>query len=42
MNPIKQHAKLIKTMTKADECLDRKTAQKLIQKANKIQNKLNK
>jgi hypothetical protein len=42
MNPVKQHAKLIKTMTKADECLDRKTAQKLIQKANKIQNKLNK
>jgi len=42
MNPEKQHAKLIKTMTKADECLDRKTAQKLIQKANKIQNKLNK
>mgnify|MGYP000471393058 CR=1 FL=1 len=42
MNTAKQHAKLIKTMTKADECLDRKTAQKLIQKANKIQNKLNK
>jgi hypothetical protein len=29
-------------MTKATECLDRKIAQKLIQKANKIQNKLNK
>ena len=29
-------------MTKADKCLDRKIAQKLIQKANKIQNKLNK
>ena len=42
MNPAKQYAKLIKTMTKADECLDRKTAQKLIQKASKIQNKLNK
>ena len=42
MNPVKQHAKLIKTMTKADKCLDRKTAQKLIQKALKIQNKLNK
>jgi len=42
MNSEKQHAKLVKTMTKADECLDRKTAQKLIRKANKIQNKLNK
>ena len=42
MNTAKQHAKLLKVMTKADECLDRKTAQKLIQKANKIQNKLNK
>jgi len=40
MNVNKQHAKLIKTMTKADECLDRKTAQKLIKKANKIQHKL--
>jgi hypothetical protein len=42
MNLEKQHAKLVKTMTKADVCLDRKTAQKLIRKANKIQNKLNK
>ena len=40
MNPAKQHAKLIKTMTKADECLDRKTAQKLIRKADKIRAKL--
>jgi hypothetical protein len=40
MNPAKQHAKLVKTMTKADECLDRKTAQKLIKKASKIQAKL--
>ena len=40
MNPTKQHAKLLKTMTKADECLDRQTAQKLIKKANKIQAKL--
>ena len=40
MNPAKQHLKLVKTMTKADECLDRKTAQKLIKKANKIQHKL--
>ena len=42
MNPAKQHAKLIKTMTKADECLDRKTARKLINKAQKIQAKLEK
>ena len=40
MNPAKQHLKLVKTMTKADECLDRKTAQKLIKKADKIQHKL--
>ena len=40
MNVNKQHIKLIKTMTKADECLDRKTAQKLIKKADKIQHKL--
>jgi hypothetical protein len=42
MNPIKQHAKLLKTMTKAEACVDRDTAQKLIRKATKIQNKLNK
>ncbi len=42
MNPIKQNAKLLKTMIKADECLDRKTAQKLITKADKIRAKLNK
>ena len=42
MNPEKQHKKLIKTMTKADECLDRHTAQKLIRKAEKIQAKLEK
>jgi len=42
MNPIKQLHKLVKTMTKADECLDRKTAQKLIRKADKIRAKLEK
>ena len=42
MNPAKQHAKLFKTMIKADECVDRNTAQKLIKKADKIHNKLNK
>jgi len=40
MNQDKQHKKLVKTMTKADECLDRKTAQKLIRKAEKIRAKL--
>ena len=42
MNLPKQHAKLIRTMTKADECVDRKTAQKLIKKADKIRAKLEK
>jgi hypothetical protein len=42
MNHAKQYKKLIKTMTKADVCVDRDTAQKLIKKANKIYNKLNK
>ena len=40
MNIIKQHAKLLKTMIKADECLSRKQAQKLIRKAEKIHTKL--
>ena len=40
MNPTKQHAKLLKTMTKADACVDRHTAQKLIKKADKIRAKL--
>ena len=40
MNQSKQHAKLLKTMAKADLCEDRLTAQKLIKKANKIQHKL--
>ena len=40
MNPDKQHLKLIKTMIKADECVDRNTAQKLIKKADKIRAKL--
>jgi hypothetical protein len=42
MNPAKQHAKLLKTMIKADECVDRNTAQKLIKKATKIRAKLDK
>ena len=42
MNPAKQHNKLFKTMIKADECVDRDTAQKLIKKADKIRAKLDK
>ena len=42
MNLAKQNAKLLKTMVKADECLDRKTARKLITKADKIRAKLEK
>lgn len=42
MNLLKQHAKLLKTHIKADECVDRKTAQKLIKKADKIRAKLEK
>jgi hypothetical protein len=42
MNPHKQYAKLLKTMTKADACVERRIAQKLIAKADKIQAKLDK
>jgi hypothetical protein len=42
MNPAKQYKKLIKTMTKADACVERHTAQKLIAKAERIQAKLEK
>lgn len=42
MNKPKQHAKLLKVMTKADECVDRDTARKLIKKASKIRAKLEK
>ena len=42
MNPEKQHAKLLKVMTKADLCVDRETSQKLLKKAAKINSKLNK
>ena len=40
MNPEKQLKKLVKTFVKADECISRKQAQKLIRKAEKIKNKL--
>jgi len=42
MNINKQHKKLLKTIFKAEQCLDRKTSQKLIKKAEKIRAKLNK
>lgn len=42
MNKTKQYAKLLKTYTKADVCVDRNTAQKLITKADKIRAKLDK
>jgi len=42
MNVKKQEAKLLKTMIKADDCVDRNTAQKLIRKADKILAKLEK
>ena len=42
MNVKKQEAKLLKTMIKADDCVDRNTAQKLIRKADKIHAKLEK
>ena len=40
MNPSKQDAKLLKVMTKADQCIDRDAAQKLLKKADKISKKL--
>ncbi len=42
MNQEKQLKKLAKTFIKADECVDRDTAQKLIKKAEKIRRKLSK
>ncbi len=40
MNPKKQHAKLLKLQTKAETCLSRKEAQKIIRKADKANLKL--
>ena len=40
MNPQKQHAKLLKLQTKAETCLSREEAQKIIRKANKASLKL--
>jgi|MDTC01.3.fsa_nt_gb hypothetical protein len=41
MNPVKQSAKLIKAMAKANECADPGEAKKLIQQAEKINQELN-
>ena len=41
MNPLKQNAKLIKVMAKANEYVDPSEAKKLIKKAEKINQKLN-
>ena len=40
MNIEKQHAKLIKLQTKAQTCLSRNEAQKIIRKADKAQSKI--
>lgn len=42
MKQQKQHAKLLKVMTKANLCVERHKAQKLILKADKIRAKLDK
>ncbi len=40
MNQEKQHSKLLKLQTKAESCLSREEAQKLIKKADKAHRKL--
>ncbi len=40
MNPKKQHAKLLKLQAKAETCISREEAQKIIRKANKANSKL--
>ena len=40
MKPGKQHAKLIKLQTKAEACMSRDEAQKIIRKAEKAQSKI--
>ena len=42
MNPLKQYKKLQRLNVKAEQCESRKEAQKLIQKANKVQSKIEK
>ena len=40
MKLAKQHAKLIKLQTKAESCMSRDEAQKIIRKAEKAQSKI--
>ena len=40
MNQTKQHKKLNKLNLKAELCIDRDTAQKIILKADKVQNEI--
>lgn len=40
MNPEKQHRKLEKLQLRAEECLSRKEAQKILRKADKAHRKL--
>ena len=40
MSQTKQHKKINKLQLKAELCIDRNTAQKIILKANKVQNNL--
>jgi|TARA_B100001093_G_scaffold202131_2_gene194152 hypothetical protein len=42
MNPAKQHRKLHKLQSRAEECLTRGEAQKILKKAAKAQKKLEK
>tara|TARA_B100001029_G_scaffold146252_1_gene126776 strand:- start:509 stop:640 length:132 start_codon:yes stop_codon:yes gene_type:complete len=42
MNPEKQHAKILKLQAKAEACLSRKEAQKILKKSDKANNKLSK
>ena len=42
MKNTKQHQKLNNLQVKAEKCLSRQEAKKIINKANKAQNKLNK
>ena len=40
MNSEKQHAKLLKLQAKAEACLSREEAQKILKKSDKANNKL--
>ena len=42
MNPEKQHSKLLKLQAKAEACISREEAQKILKKSDKAKNKLSK